>query len=60
VTVVDRAGRESRSIDEGEPVMVVSEWLGHANTTTTLTVYQHVHPGMDRHAAERHAALLRG
>ncbi len=39
---------------------VVSERLGHANATTTLTVYQHVHPGMDRQAAERHAALLRG
>ncbi len=44
----------------GEPVTVVSERLGHANATATLTVYQHVHPGMDRQAAERHAALLRG
>ena len=44
----------------GEPVKVVSERLGHANATITLTVYQHVHPGMGRQAAERYAALLRG
>jgi hypothetical protein len=25
---------------------VVSERLGHASATITLTVYQHVHPGM--------------
>jgi integrase len=28
----------------GEPVKVVSERLGHASATITLTVYQHVHP----------------
>ncbi|MGY1665789.1 site-specific integrase [Geodermatophilus sp. SYSU D00696] len=44
----------------GEPVKVVSERLGHANVTITLTVYQHVHPGMGREAAERFAALLDG
>jgi integrase len=44
----------------GEPVKVVSERLGHANATITLTVYQHVHPGMGRQAADRFAALLRG
>jgi integrase len=38
----------------------VSERLGHANATITLTVYQHVHPGMGRQAADRFAALLRG
>ena len=32
----------------GEPVKVVSERLGHANAMITLTVYQHVHPGMGR------------
>jgi integrase len=30
----------------GEPVKVVSERLGHASATITLTVHQHVHPGM--------------
>ena len=44
----------------GEPVKVVSERLGHANATITLTAYQHVHPGMGRQAADRFAALLRG
>jgi integrase len=39
---------------------VVSERLGHANATITLTVYQHVHRGMGRQAAERYAALLPG
>ena len=31
---------------DGVPVKVVSERLGHASATITLTVYQHVHPGM--------------
>ena len=44
----------------GEPVKVVSERLGHASAIITLTVYQHVHPGMGRQAADRFAALLRG
>jgi len=47
-------------IADGVPVKVVSERLGHANATITLTVYQHVHPGMGREAAERFAALLDG
>lgn len=42
----------------GEPVKVVSERLGHANATITLTVYQHVHPGMGKEAADRFAALI--
>jgi integrase len=44
----------------GEPVKVASERLGHASATITLTVYQHVHPGMGRQAADRFAALLDG
>lgn len=44
----------------GVPVKVVSERLGHASATITLTVYQHVHPGMGREAADRFAALLDG
>ena len=39
-------------------VKVVSKRLGHASATITLTVYQHVHPGMGREAADRFAALL--
>ncbi|SFU03259.1 Site-specific recombinase XerD [Geodermatophilus amargosae] len=45
---------------DGVPVKVVSERLGHASATITLTVYQHVHPGMGRQAADRFAALLAG
>jgi integrase len=45
---------------DGLPVKVVSERLGHASATITLTVYQHVHPGMGREAADRFAALLEG
>nr|WP_278246977.1 tyrosine-type recombinase/integrase [Klenkia brasiliensis] len=42
----------------GEPVKVVSERLGQHNPTITLTVYQHVHPGMGKEAADRFAALI--
>ncbi len=45
---------------DGVPVQVVSERLGHASTTITPTVHQHVHPGMGRQAAQRSAALLDG
>ena len=45
---------------DGVPVKVVSERLGHASATITLTVYQHVHPGMGREAADRFAALIEG
>jgi integrase len=41
-------------------VKVVSERLGHASATITLTVYQHVHSGMAREAADPFAALLLG
>jgi integrase len=44
----------------GVPVKVVSERVGHADATITLIVYQHVHPGMGRQAADRFAALLEG
>jgi len=33
-------------------VKVVSERLGHANVAFTMTVYQHVIPGMQAEAAE--------
>jgi integrase len=45
---------------DGVPVKVVSERLGHASATITLTVYPHVHPGMSREAADRFGALLEG
>ncbi len=45
---------------DGVPVRVVSERLGHASAMITLAVYQHVHPGMGRQAADPFAALLDG
>lgn len=43
-----------------ENVKVVSERLGHANVTVTLTTYSHVMPGDQRQAAARFAALVAG
>jgi integrase len=39
---------------------VVSERLGHASSTVTLTVYGHVMPGDQKRAADRVAALVGG
>ena len=39
---------------------VVSERLGHASVTVTLTTYSHVMPGDQRQAAARFAALVAG
>jgi integrase len=43
---------------KGEPVKVVSERLGHAGPTVTLSVYAHVLPGDQRAAAARFAAMI--
>lgn len=43
-----------------ENVKVVSERLGHANVTVTLTTYSHVMPGDQRQAAARFAELVTG
>ena len=45
-------------LSAGEPVKTVSERLGHASVTLTLTVYGHVMPGDQVRAADRFAALL--
>jgi hypothetical protein len=42
----------------GVPVKVVSERLGHASPTITLTIYGHVIPGMQADAAQQVAALV--
>jgi hypothetical protein len=44
----------------GVPVKVVSERLGHANPAFTLTVYQHVIPGMQEEAATLFSELIFG
>lgn len=43
-----------------ENVKVVSERLGHAGVTVTLSVYAHVMPGDQRQAAARFAVLVTG
>ena len=43
----------------GVPVKVVSERLGHASPAFTMTVYQHILPGMQAEAAELFAEVLR-
>lgn len=44
----------------GVPVKVVSERLGHASVTITLSIYAHVMPGMQADAAAQFAALVAG
>lgn len=45
---------------KGVPLKVVSERLGHASATITLTVYAHVLPGNQKDAADTFAALVSG
>ena len=45
-------------LGSGEPLKVVSERLGHASATVTLTIYNHVMPGMQREGAARMAKVL--
>ncbi len=42
----------------GVPLKVVSERLGHSTPAFTMTVYQHVLPGMQRDAADLFARLM--
>jgi integrase len=44
----------------GEPLKVVSERLGHASTSITANLYQHVLPSMDERTANAVATLLLG
>jgi integrase len=44
----------------GVPVKVVSERLGHSGPMITMTIYQHVMPGMQAEAAARFAAMVGG
>jgi integrase len=44
----------------GVPLKVVSERLGHSTPAFTMTVYQHVLPGMQRDAADLFARLVSG
>jgi integrase len=42
----------------GVPIKVASERLGHSTPAFTMATYQHVLPGMQRHAADTFASLL--
>ena len=44
----------------GVPVKVVSERLGHGNPAFTITVYQHIIPGMQADAATVFSNLVAG
>ena len=45
-------------LKHGVPLKVVSERLGHSTPAFTMAVYQHVLPGMQRHAADTFARLI--
>lgn len=49
----------TRLLDAGLPVRAVSERLGHASSTTTLTIYAHAVPATDRRSAAVMGELLR-
>jgi len=54
-------GRHSAAtwaLQEGVPVHVVSQRLGHSQTSTTVNVYAHVLPTADRQAAEQIGSKL--
>ncbi|MCH8983681.1 MAG: site-specific integrase [Acidobacteria bacterium] len=40
-------------IEQGEPVKLIQERLGHATATVTMSVYSHLFPGVDEAAADR-------
>ncbi|MGH8777006.1 MAG: tyrosine-type recombinase/integrase [Jiangellaceae bacterium] len=45
-------------VQDGVPIKVVSERLGHSHPAFTMATYQHVLPGMQADAAARFAKLL--
>lgn len=47
-------------LELGEHPKVVQERLGHSNITTTMNIYSHVTPTMQRAAADRLASLIAG
>lgn len=47
------------AMERGIPIKVVSEWLGHSNTATTLEIYSHVTRRMESERAAALDAVLR-
>lgn len=50
----------SLMLEDGTPVKVAAEMLGHANPNVTQSIYQHVLPGMAESAGERLSGRLLG
>src|SRR5206468_2778630 len=48
----------SLMLEDGTPVKVAAEMLGHANPNVTQAIYQHVMPGMTETAGERLSGRL--
>lgn len=48
------------SIGSGIPTVVVSSWLGHANTSITDNLYRHVSPAMLEEAGAKLSAIILG
>ena len=55
-----RHAAASHMLAAGAPLAVVSERLGHADTSITLKVYAHAVPGQQREAAEAYSRRLWG
>ena len=55
-----RHAAATQMLANGVPVKVVSERLGHANTSITLNLYGHTIPGQDAAAAATVAAAIDG
>lgn len=53
-----RHAHASLAMAAGVPPKVVQERLGHADVKTTLSIYSHVMPGMQRQAAAQIADLV--
>jgi len=54
-----RHGFATLHLTLGTHVKVVQEALGHSDVATTLRIYSHVIPGMQREAAKQIDAALR-
>ncbi|EQD49137.1 integrase family protein, partial [mine drainage metagenome] len=55
-----RHSHATAGLEAGVPAKVMSERLGHSSVKTTLDIYSHVSPAIDREAAEKTAAHLFG
>jgi len=52
--------RHTLLLKGGVSVKVIQERLGHANFSTTMNLYAHVSPGMQKEAASRFDDIVSG